>query len=100
MTFTVDIHHHLIPDFYRRATERAGQSVRGVLPAPWSQAGALSFMDDAGIDVAIASISAPRFDAVSAQVCLGLWVSSPHANHIIRQRDDIRECKRYLFIKS
>jgi 6-methylsalicylate decarboxylase len=59
VTFTVDIHHHLIPDFYRRATEHDGQSVGGVLPAPWSQASALSFMDDAGIDVAIASISAP-----------------------------------------
>jgi hypothetical protein len=33
MTFTVDIHHHLIPDFYRRATEHDGQSVGGVLPA-------------------------------------------------------------------
>jgi predicted TIM-barrel fold metal-dependent hydrolase len=59
MTFTVDIHHHLIPDFYRRATEHDGQSVGGVLPAAWSQVSALSFMDDAGIDVAIASISAP-----------------------------------------
>jgi predicted TIM-barrel fold metal-dependent hydrolase len=59
MTFTVDIHHHLLPDFYRRATEHDGQSVGGVLPAPWSQASALSFMDDAGIDVAIGSISTP-----------------------------------------
>ncbi|MBB5168519.1 amidohydrolase family protein [Mycobacterium sp. AZCC_0083] len=59
MSFTVDIHHHLIPDFYRAATEHDGQSVGGVLPATWSQANALSFMDDAGIDVAIASISAP-----------------------------------------
>lgn len=59
MTFTVDIHHHLIPDFYRAATEHDGQSVGGVLPAVWSQAEALSFLDDAGIDVAVASISAP-----------------------------------------
>jgi aminocarboxymuconate-semialdehyde decarboxylase len=59
VSFTVDIHHHLIPDFYRAATEHDGQSVGGVLPAAWSQDSALSFMDDAGIDVAIASISAP-----------------------------------------
>jgi 6-methylsalicylate decarboxylase len=59
VTFTVDIHHHLIPDFYRAATEHDGQSVGGVVPADWSQATALSFMNDAGIDVAIASISAP-----------------------------------------
>ena len=30
MTFTVDIHHHLIPDFYRAATEHDGRSVGGV----------------------------------------------------------------------
>lgn len=59
MTFTVDIHHHIIPDFYRAATEVGGQSVGGVLPAPWTEAGALSFMDEAGIDVAVTSISAP-----------------------------------------
>ena len=59
MTFTVDIQHHFIPDFYRAATEHDGYSVGGVLPARWSQANALSFMDDAGIDAAIASISAP-----------------------------------------
>ena len=59
MTFTVDIHHHLIPDFYGHATERDGQLVGGVVPGAWSQASALAFMDDAGIDVAVASISAP-----------------------------------------
>jgi hypothetical protein len=48
MTFTVDIHHHLLPDFYRRATEHNGQSVGGVRPAVWTRANALSFMDDAG----------------------------------------------------
>ena len=59
MTFTVDIHHHFMPDFYRTATEHDGHSVGGVLPAPWSRANTLSFLDDAGIDIAIASISAP-----------------------------------------
>jgi aminocarboxymuconate-semialdehyde decarboxylase len=59
MTFTVDIHHHIIPDFYRAATEIGGQSVGGVPPARWTEASALSFMDEAGIDLAITSISAP-----------------------------------------
>jgi predicted TIM-barrel fold metal-dependent hydrolase len=59
MTFTVDIHHHIIPDFYRAATEIGGRSVGGVPPARWTEASALSFMDEAGIDVAITSISAP-----------------------------------------
>jgi 6-methylsalicylate decarboxylase len=53
MTFTVDIHHRLIPDFYRQATERDGQLVGGVAPPMWSPASAVSF------NVAIASISAP-----------------------------------------
>jgi predicted TIM-barrel fold metal-dependent hydrolase len=72
VTFTVDIHHHLIPDFYRAATEHDGQSVGGVLPADWSQANALSFMDDAGIDVAIASISAPGVHLGDDAAALGL----------------------------
>ena len=42
MTFTVDIHHHIIPDFYRAATEVGGQPVGGVLPARWTEVGALS----------------------------------------------------------
>jgi len=59
MTFTVDIHHHIIPDFYRAATEVGGRLVGGVQPARWTERNALSFMDEAGIDVAITSISAP-----------------------------------------
>ena len=59
MTFTVDVHHHILPEFYRAATEIGGHSVGGVLPMRWTPADALAFMDDAGIDVAITSISAP-----------------------------------------
>ena len=62
MTITVEIHHHLIPDFYRAATEHDGRSVGGVLPATWSPANALSFMDDTGID-AQSDLSPPE-DAV------------------------------------
>ena len=59
MPFTVDFHHHILPDFYRRASEIGGASVGGVPPAPWSPASALGFLDDAGIDVVVTSISAP-----------------------------------------
>ena len=59
MPFTVDFHHHVLPDFYRRASEIGGVSVGGVPPAPWSPQSALGFIDDAGIDVAVTSISAP-----------------------------------------
>jgi len=59
MTFTVDIHHHMLPDFFWRATNEGGHPVGGIAPPPWSRASTLSFLDDAGIDVAVTSISTP-----------------------------------------
>jgi hypothetical protein len=55
--FTVDIHHHILPDFFWRATNEGDHPVGGITPPPWSRASALSFLDDAGIDVAVTSIS-------------------------------------------
>jgi 6-methylsalicylate decarboxylase len=59
MSFTVDVHHHILPDVFWRATNDAHSPVGGILPAPWSKESTLSYMDDAGIDVAITSISTP-----------------------------------------
>ena len=60
MTFTVDTHHHILPDFFWQATEGDDTvPVGGIAPPPWSRASALSFLDDAGIDVAVTSISTP-----------------------------------------
>lgn len=59
MAFTVDIHHHILPDFFWQATNEADDPVGGIAPPPWSRDAALSFLDDAGIDVAITSISTP-----------------------------------------
>ena len=59
MTFTVDVHHHILPDFFWAATNEADHPVGGILPPPWSKGAALSFLDDAGIDIAITSISTP-----------------------------------------
>src|ERR1700690_331043 len=59
MSFTIDVHHHILPDVFWRATNDAHSPVGGILPAPWSKESTLSFMDDAGIDVAITSISTP-----------------------------------------
>jgi 6-methylsalicylate decarboxylase len=59
MTFTVDVHHHILPDVFWRATNDAHSPVGGIMPAPWSKESTLSYMDDAGIDVAITSISTP-----------------------------------------
>jgi len=59
VTFTVDIHHHMLPDFFWRVTNEGDHPVGGIVPPPWSRASALSFLDDAGIDVAVTSISTP-----------------------------------------
>jgi 6-methylsalicylate decarboxylase len=56
VTFTVDTHHHMLLGFFWEATE--GDDPVGGLAPRWSRASALSFLDDAGIDVAITSISA------------------------------------------
>jgi len=59
MSFTIDVHHHILPDIFWRTTNDAHNPVGGISPAPWSKESALSYMDDAGIDVAITSISTP-----------------------------------------
>jgi hypothetical protein len=59
MSFSIDVHHHFLPDVFCRATNDAHSPVGGILPAPWSKESTLSYMDDAGIYVAITSISTP-----------------------------------------
>jgi len=59
MSFTIDVHHHILPDFFWRATNDAHGPVGGFAPPPWSKEAALSYLDDAEIDLAITSISTP-----------------------------------------
>jgi predicted TIM-barrel fold metal-dependent hydrolase len=59
MPFTIDVHHHSLPDFFWQETNDGAHPVGGIAPSPWDQAGMLSFMDDAGIDIAVTSISTP-----------------------------------------
>lgn len=59
MPFTIDVHHHILPEIFWKATNEAHGPVGGFAPPPWTKEGALSFLDDAGIDVAITSISTP-----------------------------------------
>jgi predicted TIM-barrel fold metal-dependent hydrolase len=56
---TVDVHHHVLPDFFWRETNDQHGPVGGIAPPPWSRDSALSFMDEAGIDIAVTSISTP-----------------------------------------
>jgi predicted TIM-barrel fold metal-dependent hydrolase len=56
---TIDVHHHILPDFFWQETNGEHGPVGGIAPPPWSTEGALAFMDDAAIDVAVTSISTP-----------------------------------------
>jgi len=56
---TIDTHHHMLPDFFWRETETAGTPIGGLAPLPWSEDATLSFMNDAGIDIAVVSVSTP-----------------------------------------
>src|SRR3954451_8643490 len=59
MTRIVDLHQHSIPDFYWQASNEDGNAAGGITPPRWSLEGAIAYLDEAGIDVAIPSISTP-----------------------------------------
>jgi predicted TIM-barrel fold metal-dependent hydrolase len=59
MTRTIDLHHHVIPDFYWQASNEDGNVAGGINPPRWSLAGTIAYLDEAGIDVAVPSISTP-----------------------------------------
>jgi 6-methylsalicylate decarboxylase len=59
ISMTIDTHHHFLPDFFWQETENASAPVGGLAPLRWSRETSISFMDDAGIDVAVVSLSTP-----------------------------------------
>lgn len=59
MSRTVDLHQHVIPDFYWRASNEGGNAAGGINPPRWSLDGAIAYLDEARIDVAVPSISTP-----------------------------------------
>jgi predicted TIM-barrel fold metal-dependent hydrolase len=59
MSRTIDLHHHVIPDFYWQASNEDGNVAGGINPPPWSLEGAIAYLDEAGIDIAVPSISTP-----------------------------------------
>jgi aminocarboxymuconate-semialdehyde decarboxylase len=59
MSLVVDLHQHVIPDFYWSASNEDGNAAGGITPPRWSLDGAIAYLDEAGIDVAVPSISTP-----------------------------------------
>jgi hypothetical protein len=53
MTRVIDLHQHVIPDFYWQASNEDGNAAGGITPARWSLEGAIAYLDEAGIDVAV-----------------------------------------------
>jgi 6-methylsalicylate decarboxylase len=59
MSRTIDLHHHVIPGFYWDASNEDGNAAGGITPPRWSLDGAIAYLDEAQIDVAVPSISTP-----------------------------------------
>jgi 6-methylsalicylate decarboxylase len=59
MSPIIDLHQHVIPDFYWEASNEDGNLAGGINPPRWTLDGAIAYLDEAGIDVAVPSISAP-----------------------------------------
>ena len=59
MACIIDVHQHFLPDFFWSETNEGAHPIGGITPPPWTEQTALAFMDDAGIDVAMLSISTP-----------------------------------------
>ncbi len=58
--FRIDVHHHILPRFYRAALSDRGIAVSGGRPIPeWDLENTLALMDRHGIATAITSISEP-----------------------------------------
>jgi hypothetical protein len=58
-SLTIDTYHHILPDFFWRETNDSHAPVGGLTPLQWFKEAMISFMDDAGIDVAVMSVSTP-----------------------------------------
>jgi len=58
-SLTIDTHHHILPDFFRRETNDSHAPIGGLAPVRWSKEAMNCFMHDARIDIAAMSVSTP-----------------------------------------
>src|SRR6201985_3488302 len=72
MSRTIDLHHHVIPGFYWEASNEDGNAAGGITPPRWSLDGAIAYLDEAEIDVAVPSISTPGVPFGDARAARGL----------------------------
>jgi predicted TIM-barrel fold metal-dependent hydrolase len=76
----IDVHHHVIPEVYLQALDRAGVSdpIKGVAYPRWSAEDDLDLMDRHGIRTAVVSITAPGV----------AFVDGAQAAHVARATND------------
>lgn len=59
-SYRIDVHCHIIPDFYRQSLAASGVNESGGVPIPaWSPALAVNFMNRYGIQTQVVSVSEP-----------------------------------------
>lgn len=69
----IDVHHHFIPDFYRKAMDDAGIGNPGGMPLPnFTPVGLIERFDKLGIGAAIMSLSTPGVYFGDAAFAIGL----------------------------
>ena len=89
MNLTIDTHHHFLPDFFYRETNDVHAPVGGLAPMAWTQETSLSFMDDAGIDIAVLSVSTPGVHTGDGQKAKSLARRcNEYLAEMIQQRPD------------
>jgi 6-methylsalicylate decarboxylase len=59
VTLTVDLYHHVIPDFHRIASNEDGKCSRRHPSRRWNLDAAIAYLDEAMIDVAVPLSSTP-----------------------------------------
>ena len=59
MPLTIDLHHHFLPNFYSNVTQLDYRNLAYIPTPSWSEEEAIEFMDSAGTDVGVTSISSP-----------------------------------------
>ena len=80
-SLTIDTHHHILPEFFWCETNDSHVPVGGLAPMEWSKEAMVSFMDDAGIDVAVMSVSTPGLPGLRTRMDFpseATWTARAH----------------------